>query len=198
MFYVEGFNAVGVNQICEDAKVNKSTLYNIFPSKIDLVLEVLRIYADCTTQKFKQIEKSKDSPERKLQRLFEIPFSNNEDIKEQTGSVGGCLVGNIALELASQEERVRAYVAYIFECWTEAIRPIINEFSIAHDLDTSFISRSIIAYWQGAVIMAKVANNPQEILDLSQRATSLIISDKGETAHQMSSSNHKTAAIRMS
>nr|MDJ0568862.1 TetR/AcrR family transcriptional regulator [Pleurocapsa sp. MO_192.B19] len=110
LFYAEGFHAVGTNLICSEAKVNKSTLYHLFPSKIDMVLAALEVYASDITRKFKEIAKSKIPAEQKLEHVFETPFRANQSLKQQLGDVKGCFVGNIALELAGKEERVRTYL----------------------------------------------------------------------------------------
>jgi TetR/AcrR family transcriptional regulator, transcriptional repressor for nem operon len=174
LFHVEGFHAVGTNQICADARVNKSTLYHLFPSKIDMVLAALEIYASDITKKFKQIAKSKVPAEQKLEQIFETPFDVNRDFKEQFGNVKGCFVGNIALELAGTEERVRTYLAHVFQTWAEAIEPIIGELAINKSIDTLKVSLSMIAYLQGAILLSKTYNEPQAIKDFAKSASALV------------------------
>tara|TARA_R110002095_G_scaffold25573_4_gene26188 strand:+ start:85 stop:666 length:582 start_codon:yes stop_codon:yes gene_type:complete len=42
LFYAEGIRAVGIDRVISEAGVAKMTLYNHFPSKDDLILEVLK------------------------------------------------------------------------------------------------------------------------------------------------------------
>jgi TetR/AcrR family transcriptional regulator, transcriptional repressor for nem operon len=181
LFYTEGFNAVGTNQICSEAGVNKSTLYHLFPSKVDLVLAALEVYASAITRKFQQIAKSKAPAEQKLEQIFETPFQANQDFKEQFGHAKGCFVGNTVLELAGGEERVRTYLAHVFQTWAEAIEPIVRELAIlqgsvnARNIDTAKTSRSIIAYLQGAILLAKAYNDPQSIKDFAKSARALVL-----------------------
>jgi TetR/AcrR family transcriptional regulator, transcriptional repressor for nem operon len=170
LFYTEGFHAVGTNQICSEAKVNKSTLYHLFPSKIDMVLAALEVYASDITSKFKRIAKSKESAEQKLERVFETPFHANQDLKDRFGDVKGCFVGNIALELAGKDERVRTYLAHVFQSWAEAIEPIVKELANNKDADALKASQSIIAYLQGAILLAKACNDPQTIKEFAKSA----------------------------
>jgi TetR/AcrR family transcriptional regulator, transcriptional repressor for nem operon len=175
LFYTEGFHAVGTNQICSEAKVNKSTLYHLFPSKVDMVLAALEVYASDITAKFKRIAKSKESAEQKLERVFETPFHANQDLKDQFGNVKGCFVGNIALELAGKDERVRTYLAHVFQNWAEAIEPIVRELASTKDVDTLKVSRSIIAYLQGSILLAKARNDPQAIKEFAKSACTLAL-----------------------
>jgi TetR/AcrR family transcriptional regulator, transcriptional repressor for nem operon len=175
LFYAEGFHSVGTNQICSEAGVNKSTLYHLFPSKVDMILAALEVYAGDITRKFKQIAKSKISAEQKLEQIFETPFHANRDLKEQFGNVKGCFVGNIALELAGKEERVRTYLAHVFQTWAEAIEPTIGELATNKSIDTLRVSRSMIAYLQGAILLAKAHNDPQAIKDLAKSASALVL-----------------------
>ena len=175
LFYTEGFHAVGTNQICSEAKVNKSTLYHLFPSKVDMVLAALEVYASDITRKFKLIAKSKVTAEQKLERIFETPFHTNQDLKEKLGNVKGCFVGNIALELTGKEERVRTYLAHVFQTWAEAIEPVVAELAINKSVDTQKASRSMIAYLQGAILLAKIHNDPQAIKEFAKSATALVL-----------------------
>jgi TetR/AcrR family transcriptional regulator, transcriptional repressor for nem operon len=174
LFYAEGFHSVGTNQICAEAGVNKSTLYHIFPSKVDMILAALEIYASEITRKFKQIAKSKVPAEQKLEKVFETPFLANQDLKDRFGNAKGCFVGNIALELAGSEERVRTYLAHVFQSWAEAIEPIVEELATVENIDTRKVSRSMIAYLQGTILLAKANNDPQIIQDFAKSASALV------------------------
>jgi TetR/AcrR family transcriptional regulator, transcriptional repressor for nem operon len=175
LFYNEGFHAVGTNLICSEAKVNKSTLYHLFPSKVDIVLAALEVYASDITGKFKQIAKSKVPAEQKLDQIFDTPFRSNQSLKQQLGDVKGCFVGNIALELSGKEERVRTYLAHVFQTWAEAIEPIVKELAIDRSIETHKVSCSIIAYLQGAILLSKAHNNPQFIKDFARSASALVL-----------------------
>ncbi len=174
LFYTNGFHAVGTNQICAEAGVNKSTLYHIFPSKVDMVLAALEVYASDLTQQFRRIAESAKTPTQKIEQIFELPFQASQNVQEQFGHVKGCFVGNIALELSGQEERVRVYLVQVFQLWAETIEPIVQEFAIEPSIDPIEVSKSIIAYLQGAILMAKTVNNPQLIKNLAKSAVALV------------------------
>ncbi len=110
-----------------------------------------------------------------LELFFETPCRAYLDIKQKLGDVKGCFVGNIALELAGKEERVRTYLVYVFQTWAESIEPIVKELAINQGVDTQKVSRSMIAYLQGAILMSKAHNDPQFIKDLAKSASALVL-----------------------
>lgn len=46
LFYREGFQRTGVDEVAEAAGITKRTLYNHYPSKDDLIAGVLEVQAD--------------------------------------------------------------------------------------------------------------------------------------------------------
>jgi TetR/AcrR family transcriptional regulator, transcriptional repressor for nem operon len=183
LFYTEGFHSVGTNQICSEAKVNKSTLYHLFPSKVDMILAALEVYANEVNRKFMQISRSKVPAKQKLEQIFETPFQTNQDLMEKFGNAKGCFVGNTALELAGGEERVRMYITQVFQTWAKTIEPVIEELTICqsqgsakdNNVDTLKVSHSIIAYLEGAILLAKAHNDPQKIREFAKSASGLVL-----------------------
>src|SRR4051794_11702142 len=53
LFYQEGVRAVGVDRIIAEAAVAKMSLYKHFPSKDDLILEVLKYREECVLKFFR-------------------------------------------------------------------------------------------------------------------------------------------------
>ena len=174
LFYIHGYGAVGTNQICAEASVNKSTLYHLFPSKIDIMLVVLDLYAEDIASKFKHIAQSKKPSEAKLDLIFKTPFQTNKELKDKFGNVPGCFVGNIALELAAREERVRVHIASVLETWAKAIEPIVREMITDPNSNVEEVAYSIVAYLQGAILLAKTENNPERIVSHAKSAAMLI------------------------
>lgn len=139
-----------------------------------MVLAALEVYAGDLTHQFRRISESATTPTQKIEQIFELPFQASQNLQQQFGHVKGCFVGNIALELSGQEERVRVYLVQVFQLWAETIEPIVQELAIGQSIDTIEVSKSIIAYLQGAILMAKTVNNPQLIKDLAKSAVALV------------------------
>ena len=145
------------------AKINKGTFYHFFPSKIDLLLEVIEGYVTGIAQRYNAIAASDESPARKLRNVFLVPQNQNESWKAIHGVASGCFLGNIILELAATEPVVREKSKWAIGQWSLALQPIVGEFLAAEkirNLDAPAAADVIIGIVQGAHVLAKVKNDP--------------------------------------
>jgi TetR/AcrR family transcriptional regulator, transcriptional repressor for nem operon len=163
LFLGGSFHNVGIAEICDAAKVNKGTFYHFFPSKIDLLLEVIDGYVSGVAKRYDEIAASDESPARKVRNVFMIPQSQNESWKAVHGVASGCFLGNIILELAATEPVVRDKSKWAIGIWSKALEPIVSEFLKSEkirNLDAPAAADVIIGIVQGAHVLAKVKNDP--------------------------------------
>ncbi len=73
-FYRDGFHAVGLDRILKEAGVTKTTFYNHFESKEQLVLETLRMHDRFWRDTFVKLleENGGDDPREQLRSLVEV------------------------------------------------------------------------------------------------------------------------------
>ncbi|MEQ1651444.1 MAG: TetR/AcrR family transcriptional regulator [Hyphomicrobium sp.] len=163
LFLGGSFHNVGIAEICEAAKINKGTFYHFFPSKIDLLLEVIDGYVTGIAARYDAIADGDDTPSRKLRSVFMVPQTQNESWKAVHGVASGCFLGNIILELAATEPLVRDKAKWAIDRWSAALQPIVAEFLKAEkiqNLDAPAAADVIIGVVQGAHVLAKVKNDP--------------------------------------
>ncbi len=77
MFYRKGIRAVGVETIAAEAGATKMSLYRNFPSKDELVAEVLREQSREGWQWWDEVLACHDTPRAKLEGLFDA-FAKNQ------------------------------------------------------------------------------------------------------------------------
>lgn len=163
LFIGSSFHKVGIAEICSAADVNKGTFYHFFPSKIELLLEVLDGYVKNASEKYREIAATDDNARRKLMNIFAIQQQHNETWKSLYGATSGCVLGTIILELAAGDAVVRRKAQWGIDEWTNAVRPIVEQFfreeKIDH-LDAASGAHILIGFIQGAHVMAKVTNDP--------------------------------------
>ena len=112
LFYEQGFQATGVNQIIEESAVAKASLYEHFPSKDD----ILRAYLEDATARwrtnFEAFCKDKTAGEKTLLALFE--HRKSIAIK---GGFRGCTFIRVAYELPNLDEKsldiIRRHKAFV-------------------------------------------------------------------------------------
>ncbi|PZR27088.1 MAG: TetR family transcriptional regulator [Citrobacter freundii] len=126
LFYDQGYNNTGINQIIEEAGIAKASLYQHFRSKEDLLMEYLeragiRMYDRLLVASEKQIE-----PKDKIAAIFD-----ELELMTQRKGYNGCRFLNIISEIPSGNERVKEQVKEqkegVRELFKEVVKPLRNE-----------------------------------------------------------------------
>ena len=171
------YHAVGVQEICAQAGVQKGSFYHHFPAKRDLALAAVDDMAGYFRQRVFDTAFSDDiAPLARIERFFTAVYDYHRQVRESTGHVQGCPFGNLAGELGSQDEQVRERIDGIFRQAEAAIEQALRE-AVAlgelPDIDTAAAARAIFAYAEGLILTAKTRNDAELIRDLGRRAVQL-------------------------
>ena len=164
LFYQQGYNLTGINQIIKEADTAKASLYHHFPSKADL----LKAYLEQTEQRFfnelDAVLETYTSPEEKLWALFD--YRLNRQIRL---NFGGCAFIKITNEASREDDVVFAIATRKKERFKKYIRNFLtqirpdnqNGLSLDELVDTFFLllegatSMSTIYKEQDALANAK-------------------------------------------
>lgn len=177
------YNAVGVQELCDHSGVKKGSFYHFFPSKRDLTLEAL----DTMWGKFKEqmldpIFNSDTPAFDKFTVLVNKSYEHQVDTKDCTGCVTGCGIGNLALELSTQDEIIRQKIEQIFEEWAQYFEDVIidaiNEGGLSIDTDPRSTAQAVLAYMEGVSLMGKTFNDPTMISRLGEGISKICISKR--------------------
>ena len=71
LFKRAGFHATGIDRIIAEADVAKMTMYRHFPSKDELIVEVLDYRAKRFERQLDQLAQEVATPERKIEKIFD-------------------------------------------------------------------------------------------------------------------------------
>ncbi|MFY2822392.1 TetR/AcrR family transcriptional regulator [Ruegeria sp. MALMAid1280] len=166
LFLEKGYSAVGTNELCSAASVNKGTFYHFFPSKADLLVQVIEEYSAEISEQFERIANSDISPEAKLVALFDVPKVANDAWKVKHGYAQGCLVGNMTLELGGADEKIRAAIRASIAQWCRPIASVVAELigtKVLPEVDKRQAAEVVVALIQGGLLLAKTMNDPNKI-----------------------------------
>jgi TetR/AcrR family transcriptional regulator, transcriptional repressor for nem operon len=166
LWFQRSYASVGVTEICAEAGVQKGSFYHFFPSKADLAVavvdEVWRRFQDDVVATY--FADDRTPPLERLERLVERDYRFATANKQETGHVWGCPVGNLAVELSTQDEPLRDRLSDFFADWAGAFTRLLDEAVEAGDLpphDTRSAGLSLLAYVQGLAVLAKAGNDPE-------------------------------------
>jgi len=177
------YNAVGVQELCDHSGVKKGSFYHFFPSKRDLTLEAIdAMWANFKEQMLDPVFSSDLPAYEKLNVLVNKSYEYQTSAKQCSGCVTGCGIGNLALELSTQDEIIRQKIEQIFEEWAQyfenMIVDAINEGTLSVDTDPRSTSQALLAYMEGVSLMGKTFNDPTMLRRLGEGITQLCISKK--------------------
>jgi len=163
LLHARGYGAVGVAEICAAADVRKGSFYHFFESKQALTVEVIEAAWVAQRPLWLAALAEDKPPLVRVERLLSLQASTQRDGHASTGTMLGCLFGNLALELSHEEVVARALSA-VFEdqvsLLTEALRAAAENGRIAPSRATPEAARDLLAQVEGTVLFAKVANDP--------------------------------------
>ncbi len=154
LFYRQGYARTGVAQILKQAGVNSGSLYHYFGGKQDLLVAVLEHYRENLWPEV--LDPVFDRTDEPIERIFGV-LDGYRNMLLLTGCGGGCPIGNLALELADPDPRVRALLVENFENWRKAIGACIDQ--AAHrfpaEIDTDALSTFVLTAMEGGVMQAR-------------------------------------------
>ncbi len=179
LMYSRSYSDVGVQEICKDAKVQKGSFYHFFPSKSALTVEVLE------QLKMQMIERillpafAKDlTPVKRFERFIEYAYQYQVQLKAEYGYVLGCPMGNIALEMSTQDEDIRKKVEILFESIFLVFVDVLDDAKLAgeidSDADTNELAQVALAYGEGVLLVAKTKNDPEIVKRLLPHIAKLV------------------------
>ncbi|MEM6428489.1 MAG: TetR/AcrR family transcriptional regulator [Deinococcota bacterium] len=174
LFQDKGYHAVGIQEICDAAGVNKGSFYYFFPSKRDLVLAAIDAQVEIYQQELMQPAFSSDVPvAEQFRQFFHLMYLARRNLASCTG----CFFGNLTLELSTHDELVRGKLQSIFEGWTLGFERVLQaavEAGALPKLDTRRTAQALVALFEGSALLAKAYNDVSILDDLSQVAVNLV------------------------
>ncbi|MFD7023820.1 TetR/AcrR family transcriptional regulator [Promicromonospora sukumoe] len=178
LFSQRPYGSIGVAELCARAGVNKGSFYYFFPSKEALALAVIDRHWTWQKGVWTGILDGPGTMLERLRGLFDATAQMQVDAVTGTGWVAGCLFGNLALEVSSQNEPVRAALQEIFDEQIELISSRLGAAVESGDLpalpDVDAAAKAIVAQLEGLVLFAKVFNDPSQLDGLWRNSLALL------------------------
>lgn len=165
MFYRKGIRAVGVESIAAEAGATKMSLYRNFPSKDELVAEVLREQSREGWVWWDEIVAAHDTPRAKLEALFEALGAKSMD-----EDAYGCALCNAAVELHEPDHPARLVAQ---EHKRETHRRLC-ELSRAAGARDDELGDGLMLIWEGAYMARVTLTNSGPSKMLARTAKALI------------------------
>ena len=158
----KGFRNTTINDVIAATGVQKGNLYFHFSNKEDLAISILQ-KVEIEFFDFMAENLIGANALEKLSNFFDAILHKHRS----TGFVGGCIVGNIALEMSEHNTRFAGIVKRVFQRWAGEICTLIEE---AHasglfksDIPPSVLSKTIVATLEGGIMMSRVSKDETDL-----------------------------------
>jgi TetR/AcrR family transcriptional regulator, transcriptional repressor for nem operon len=167
VIHSKGYQATSVSDIMAATNIGKGQFYHYFQSKHDLGLAVVEdLVKDWEGQLIIGILNTSDDPVTKLNRMLQWAETSHAEMEIKYG----CAMGNLVIEMSSQDEEFRVKVKEFFNHWVNSVADILTEMIKNHQLDESMNPKknaaSIVAMIEGGILLMVSRQNIQVLQDI--------------------------------
>jgi TetR/AcrR family transcriptional repressor of nem operon len=157
LFLSRSYTDVGVADLCTAADVRRGSFYHYFPSKADLAKAVVELHAAEFDRQMTRAGGRHGGA--RLHAAADAVFAVQSAFEGKFGRIVGCPFGNLAAELATTDDDVRAHVAAVFASWEGQLATICHQVAAEGELrpglDPGVVAHAVLAQMQGLILLAK-------------------------------------------
>jgi len=154
LFAEKGYGSTSVADVLKAAGANSGSLYHFFPTKQDLLLEVLRRYREgIGPMLLAPAWAGVDDP---IARIFALLAAYRGALAD-SACLYGCPIGSLALELHEPDPPVRELLSENFEGWVSAVQGCIEAASarLPAETDAHALAQFVLTVMEGGVMQAR-------------------------------------------
>ncbi|MEM6475539.1 MAG: TetR/AcrR family transcriptional regulator [Pseudomonadota bacterium] len=177
LFWKRSFHGVSVDQVADDAGVNKATVYRYFADKRDLAFAVVKHNGAITLGTiFAETFRRYSRPQDRLAAIYRFAYETHRALHEETGDVFGCPLVGLELELGQDMPEIRQESQRIFGEIEAYLTTIARDAIAARggSEDAATLGRTLTQLQHGAFASTRLASDPERMLEAGCAALSLI------------------------
>lgn len=154
LFYNEGYNQTGINQIIKEANVAKASMYQHFRSKEDIAVAYLQKRHIKWVGDLVNYISDESSSKEKLIKSFDY-------LKDWLNDVGfrGCGFQNIITDIPKDQHKIKDQVLLHKNELRSWIHELLNEGEQNINLHSNELGDEILVLMEGAIILSQIQKN---------------------------------------
>jgi TetR/AcrR family transcriptional repressor of nem operon len=164
LFLSQGYNGTGIQQITDQAGVPKGSFYNHFSSKEVFGARIVDLYSEHSESAWKHWMRG--APSAPMAAIRHV-FGAMTDYHERAGCSSGCLIGNLAAEMAPASKLCRKRLLVAQLAWRERLAALIRAAQkageIRGDLEPTALSALTWSVWEGSLLRMKVEGSARPL-----------------------------------
>ncbi|MBO9153342.1 TetR/AcrR family transcriptional regulator [Chitinophaga sp. GCM10012297] len=158
LFYNQGYNLTGINQIIDEAGIAKASLYSHYRSKTDILLAYLDEWAEGFVKNLETHLAGIKGAKNKIFGLFEFQI----DLYKNSDYVG-CPLLKIKAEVPRSETAVWERIESNKKHQRKIIKKLVQEMDNKSGLSDQALANMIFYLLEGSSVTATVTSNADEI-----------------------------------
>jgi TetR/AcrR family transcriptional repressor of nem operon len=177
LIWHNSYGTTSVDAICERAGAKKGSFYYFFKSKSELTAAALEAEWNKSKANMDALFSPTVPPLERFDRYFDYLHDRLAELQEKCGSILGCPLLSIAIEVGTQDEVVRATVDRI---WDQKINYFVSAIRDAHAQglieapDPEAKAQALFACYHGTLAQARIQNDVELICGLKQVARDVL------------------------
>ncbi|WP_428739305.1 TetR/AcrR family transcriptional regulator [Sulfurimonas sp.] len=167
LFKIRGYYNTSMANIADACGLIKGSIYHHFKSKDEIGLESLKYIHDYFCEHIFSLAVRSDLSNVQKIKLF---VQKTDDYFLH--SEGGCLLGNLALEVSHENLAFKEEIKAYFSAWEDALAKIFG--AKYTDKEAHELAQEYVALTQGAIMMMNLYGSSENYLKVGEKIISLI------------------------
>ncbi len=170
----QGYTATTVDQICGEAGLTKGSFFHHYTNKEAIGCAAIDAWAAMGTRLYSAAWSDPAvDPLAQLNRMFDIMISFTK-----RDEPCACVIGMMAQELAQSHTELAALCAKHLDDWTSHVARMLDAAKKRHKpvkpFDSQRVGWFLNSIWQGSMLLGKVRQKPQTIVDNLEQARAYV------------------------
>lgn len=170
----QGYTATTVDQICAEAGLTKGSFFHQFSGKEAIGCAAIDAWGAMGTRLYSAAWSDPAvDPLAQLNRMFDIMISFTKGEEPCA-----CVIGMMAQELAQSHPELAGLCAKHLDDWTQHVARILEAAKKRHKpvkpFDSQRVGWFLNSIWQGSMLLGKVRQKPQTIVDNLEQARAYV------------------------
>ncbi len=181
LFNTKGYHATSISDIIEASGVQRGNLYFHFKNKEELALALI----EEARKEYMAYLNARVKGRSGMAKLDSVPDAIYE-YHSGKKFIGGCIFGNIALEMGDQNAEFQSAIRAVFDQWAGLIMSLLEEALRKGERSTHMkpypLARHIVASLEGGIMLSRLTKDKKDILNSLDAIRFLLRPDRGTEA----------------
>ena len=158
LFFKQGYNITGINQVIEEADIAKASLYKHFESKVDLLVAYLQRFHEQWYDGLEAAANKTADPKQKLLAIFDYHLE-----RQVQGGYGGCRFVKANDEAGMSDERVLAEIQRAKQRLKAFIKQLVVSSCHKNLLTDEELTELIFMTLEGGIVAASIFKQANDL-----------------------------------